>query len=162
MDLKTLTTFISVAELSSFTKAALTLGYSQSTVSFQIRQLEAELNAQLFERINHTVVLTERGKEVLRYAYQMQQLTAELTETMASQSSLHGHIRLAMADSLRDSLLDQQFPAFWDKHPKLSPGSPTLSLNLLLTCEAQNVSTWGKHETRVACGGYLYLASAGR
>lgn len=120
MDLKTLTTFISVAELSSFTKAARTLGYSQSTISFQIRQLEAELNAQLFDRINHTVVLTERGKEVLRYAYQVQQLTAELTETMSAQNSLHGHIRLAMADSLLDSLLNQEFVVFREKHPNIT------------------------------------------
>ncbi len=42
MDLKNLNTFIQVAEMSSFTKAAKTLGYSQSTVSFQIRQLEEE------------------------------------------------------------------------------------------------------------------------
>ncbi len=120
MDLKTLTTFISVAELSSFTKTARTLGYSQSTISFQIRQLEEELNAQLFERINHTVVLTERGKEVLRYAYQVQQLTTELTETMEDRSGPRGHIRLAMADSLCDSLLSRQFLTFRERHPNIT------------------------------------------
>ena len=51
MDIKNLTTFIHVAELGSFTKAAEVLGFSQSTVSFQIKQLENELDAQLFERI---------------------------------------------------------------------------------------------------------------
>ena len=43
MDLKNLTTFIHVAELGSFTKAGAALGCSQSTISFQIRQLEEEL-----------------------------------------------------------------------------------------------------------------------
>ena len=43
MDIKNLVTFIHVAELRSFTKAGDKLGYSQSTVSFQIRQLENEL-----------------------------------------------------------------------------------------------------------------------
>lgn len=52
MDIKNLITFIHVAELSSFTKAAQKLGFSQSTVSFQIKQLESELQSQLFERIN--------------------------------------------------------------------------------------------------------------
>ena len=75
MDLKNLTTFIHVAELNSFTKAAAVLGYSQSTVSFQIRQLETELNAQLFERINHTVALTEKGREVLDYAQRIRRMT---------------------------------------------------------------------------------------
>lgn len=40
MNIKNLESFIYVAELGSFTKAAEKLGYSQSTVSFQIRQLE--------------------------------------------------------------------------------------------------------------------------
>ena len=57
---KSLTTFIYVAELNSFTKAAEKLGFSQSTISFQIRQLERELNSQLFERVNHTIALTEK------------------------------------------------------------------------------------------------------
>lgn len=40
MDIKNIVTFIQVAELNSFTKAARKLGYSQSTVSCQIKQLE--------------------------------------------------------------------------------------------------------------------------
>ena len=44
MELRNLVTFTHVAELGSFTKAADLLGYSQSTVSFQIKQLEEELD----------------------------------------------------------------------------------------------------------------------
>lgn len=55
MDIKNLTTFLNAAELGSFTRAAEKLGYSQSTVSFHIRQLEDELHTQLFERVGHTV-----------------------------------------------------------------------------------------------------------
>ena len=79
MDMKNLAAFVQVAELHSFTKAAAKLGFSQSTISFQIRQLEAELDTRLFDRINHTVVLTEKGKEVLGYAYQILQLTQKMT-----------------------------------------------------------------------------------
>ena len=68
MEIRNLITFVQVAELNSFTKAAKALGYSQSTVSFQIKQLETELNCMLFERINHTISLTEKGREVLAYA----------------------------------------------------------------------------------------------
>ena len=120
MDLKNLTTFIHVAELNSFSKEALALGYSQSTVSFQIRQLETELNAQLFERIHHTVALTEKGREVLNYAHRIRRMTMELTETMEGQQDLKGHIRLAMADSLCDSLFDSSFPDFCRQHPGLT------------------------------------------
>ena len=40
MDVKNLETFVMVNELKSFTLAAGRLGYTQSTVSFQIKQLE--------------------------------------------------------------------------------------------------------------------------
>lgn len=68
MELKNLESFIQVAELGSFTKAAKRLGYTQSTVSFQIRQLEEELGVPLFERIHHTVKLTAKGRSVQRLA----------------------------------------------------------------------------------------------
>ena len=69
MEIRHLLTFIHVAELNSFSKAAQSLGYSQSTVSFQIKQLEDELNCLLFERINHTISLTKKGQELLAYAH---------------------------------------------------------------------------------------------
>ena len=58
------------------------MGFSQSTVSFQIKQLETELNSQLFERINHTVVLTEKGREVLSFAHQINKMTQELKDNI--------------------------------------------------------------------------------
>ncbi len=120
MDIKNLITFIQVAERSSFTKAAKALGYSQSTVSFQIKQLESELNSQLFERINHTVALTEKGREVLKYAHQIHRLTLELGENMRDEKDLRGRIRLATADSLCESLLKEGFPDFRTRHPGIS------------------------------------------
>lgn len=120
MDLKNLNTFIQVAELSNFTKAAGKLGYSQSTISFQIKQLEAELNCQLFERINHTVVLTERGKEVLEYAHQMNKLTQELEKKIRNNKAITGHIRLAMADSLCDSMFGERFQDFRKQYPGIT------------------------------------------
>ena len=82
MDTRLLTTFVYVAELASFTRAAAALGYAQSTVSFQIKQLEAELGAKLFERINHTVALTDSGREVLQYAHRINQLSEEMLRSV--------------------------------------------------------------------------------
>lgn len=119
MDIKNLTTFIYVAELRSFTKAADRLGFSQSTVSFQIKQLETELSCQLFERINHTVHLTEKGREVLEYAHQINRMTRELKDSMKEEVSF-GYIRLAMADSLCTSLLSRDFLCFRELYPNIS------------------------------------------
>ena len=120
MDLKNLMTFIHVAELISFTRAGQKLGFSQSTVSFQIKQLEKELGTQLVERINHTVMLTEKGREVLRYAHQISKLTQELDHTLQSSEKMCGNIRLAMADSLCDSLLEEGFGDFRRRYPGIS------------------------------------------
>ena len=120
MDLKNLTTFIHVAELGSFTKAGVALGCSQSTISFQIRQLEEELEFPLFERINRTVVLTEKGREVLAYAHQINKLTAELKQNIQSDSARSVRIRVAMSDSLCNSLLEDNFQQFLQAHPGIS------------------------------------------
>lgn len=109
MDIRTLRIFIDVAERRSFTKAANALGYSQSTVSFQIKQLEEELGAKLFERINHTVTLTDRGREVLRYAHQIDQLSREMGQAAQTETPVAGQVRIAMADSLSPLLLGQRF-----------------------------------------------------
>ena len=119
MDTKNLTTFIYVAELRSFTKAADRLGFSQSTVSFQIKQMENELGCQLFERINHTVQLTEKGREVLEYAHRVSQMTLELKDSMKEETA-SGYIRLAMADSLCTSLLSRDFLHFRELYPNIA------------------------------------------
>lgn len=120
MDVKNLMTFIQVAEKNSFTRAARTLGYSQSTVSFQIKQLETELNVQLFERINHTIALTERGRDVLQYAHQISKLTQELEREMQEKKEAAGHFRLAVPDSLCDSLLEEGFAEFRSRYPGIT------------------------------------------
>lgn len=120
MDIRNLVTFIHVAELNSFTKAAAVLGYSQSTVSFQIRQLEEELHFPLFERIRHTVALTEKGREVLEYAHRITRLAQELEESIQEEKAVKGHVRLAMADSLCDSLLSEKFPDFRKRYPGIT------------------------------------------
>lgn len=119
MELKNLDTFIQVAELNSFTKAAAKLGYSQSTISFQIKQLEESLDIQLFERINHTIALTEMGKEVLRYAHQISKLARDMERNIRSKDDIHGHVRIAMADSLCNWLLKDNYVNFHQYYPHL-------------------------------------------
>ena len=86
MEIKNLISFVQVAEMNGFTKAADALGYSQSTISFQIKQLETELGCLLFERINHTISLTDKGVELLKYAHKINALTEEFTENKSRKS----------------------------------------------------------------------------
>ena len=64
MEIRNLITFIRIAEVRNFSKAAEQLGYSQSAVTMQIKQLEKELHAQLFERIGRHVKLTQAGERI--------------------------------------------------------------------------------------------------
>ena len=68
MELRTIQTFLHVAELHSFSQAARELGYSQSAVSSQIAQLENELGTPLLDRVGKTVRLTQAGETFMGYA----------------------------------------------------------------------------------------------
>ncbi len=120
MELRNLITFIHVAELGSFTKAAEQLGYSQSTVSFQIKQLEDELGCLLFERIKHTVALTERGHELAVYANKVRALTDEFKESLKTDEQLTGHIHIVTPDSVCEGMINSRYVDFHQKYPNIS------------------------------------------
>ena len=67
MEIRNLITFVRIAEVRNFSKTAEQLGYSQSAVTMQIKQLEAELQVQLFERIGKKAKLTQAGQRLLPY-----------------------------------------------------------------------------------------------
>ena len=120
MELRNLISFIHVAELGSFTKAAEQLGYSQSTISFQIKQLEEELDCLLFERINHTITLTERGHQLISYAHRVRALTDEFKENISEEQIYNGHIHLVTPDSLCDAIITKNYINFHKKYPDIS------------------------------------------
>ncbi len=120
MELRNLTTFINVAELGSFTKAAEQLGYSQSTISFQIKQLEDELGCLLFERINHTITLTERGRDLMSYAHRVCALMEECKESLTKDEEYSGHIHIITPDSVCDDIINAHYIDFHNKHPHIS------------------------------------------
>ena len=120
MEIRNLISFVHVAEMNSFTKAAEALGYSQSTISFQIKQLETELDCLLFERINHTITLTDKGEELLKYAHTINALTEEFLENMNSPEELSGSIHFVAPDSICEDILLSDYRDFRSKYPKIN------------------------------------------
>jgi len=118
MEIRNLLTFVHVAERSSFTHAARTLNYSQSTVSFQIKQLETEVGCPLFERINHTVTLTERGREFLTYAQTVLRLTDEFM-TCGEEDVLRGVFHITTSDSICEDMIQRNYTEFHRRHPHI-------------------------------------------
>jgi DNA-binding transcriptional LysR family regulator len=71
MDLDQLHTFLEIVRLKSFSKAAQTCFRTQPAVSAQVRQLEQELNAPLFDRLGTKIALTSAGRILADYAEQI-------------------------------------------------------------------------------------------
>lgn len=71
LDIQSLRSFLKVAELGSFTRAAQALSLTQPAISQQIRRLEDLLGVALFARDNRQVLLTLEGERLTGYAQQI-------------------------------------------------------------------------------------------
>ena len=100
MEFRNMKTFLKVSDLQSFTKAAEELGYSQSTVTVQIKQLEEELGVLLFERIGKNVKLTEQGRVFRSQAREIVHAGEQLRSTMGETEQIRGSLRVGTVDSL--------------------------------------------------------------
>ena len=152
MELRNLITFIHVAELGSFTKAAEQLGYSQSTVSFQIKQLEDELGCLLFERINHTITLTERGHDLVSYAHQVRALTEDFKESLTNDRECKGHIHIVTPDSVCEDMIYSRYIDFHSQYPNISikftTADTSAMFDMLDRNEADAIITLDSHSYR--------------
>ena len=100
MDLKYLKTFKTIIETGSFLSAAHTLNYTQSTVTFQIQQLEQELTCKLFEKIGRKMVVTQTGKELLPYIDSIFQSVEQLENHGKAAHKLTGTLKVAIPETL--------------------------------------------------------------
>ncbi|MBQ8568039.1 MAG: LysR family transcriptional regulator [Oscillospiraceae bacterium] len=119
MEIRNLRTFLQVAERKSFTQAAHALNYTQSTVSAQIKQLENEIGAQLFERIHHKVILTEKGELLLKHAYKIINILEEINSTDTNSDDCEGIVRFAMAPSVCNFMMGKTYMTFHKMYPNI-------------------------------------------
>jgi LysR family nitrogen assimilation transcriptional regulator len=121
MDLKQLEYFRHVAELGSFTRAASFLSVVQPALSRQVRQLEAELGQNLFDRNGRGVVLTHAGTRLLEHTrgilLQVGRARQELEEQRNGDS---GHLVLGLPPSLGRSVTVPLVKAFGQQLPNAS------------------------------------------
>lgn len=90
MDLRHLTTFLTIARLGSFVKAAEELNYAQSTITLHIQELEKELETRLFNRTRGTITLTEVGQALERSARRIVGEVDSLRQSVSDLSSGEG------------------------------------------------------------------------
>jgi LysR family nitrogen assimilation transcriptional regulator len=101
MNLKQLEYFVHVAELGSFSKAAVVLDIAQPALSRQVRSLETELRQQLFLRNGRGVALTEAGKRLFDHSVAVLQLVAHAREDLgASRDEPVGRVTIGLPPSI--------------------------------------------------------------
>ncbi len=119
MELRQLKYFIKTAETLNFTEAARQLFITQSTLSQQIRQLETELQVQLFDRIGKRTYLTEAGTEFLPYAKQtVADSEGGVQRLRDLQNIMAGELRIGAVFTLSD-LLTSTIISFSKQYPNI-------------------------------------------
>ena len=101
MELKQIESFVRVAELGSFTKAAAALGMPQPLLSRHVRQLEVELHQNLLIRNGRGVSLTEAGTVMLEHGRGILHQVALAQEELGSvRGALAGKVSIGLPPSL--------------------------------------------------------------
>jgi DNA-binding transcriptional LysR family regulator len=96
--LRQLKVFASVAKHLSFTRAAEELHLTQPAVSMQVKQLEGQLQAPLFEQLGKKIFLTEAGQEVYQYSRTIADQLQELETVLNNLKGLeHGRLNISVA-----------------------------------------------------------------
>ena len=119
MELRHLRYYVTAARTLNFSQAAQQLAISQSTLSQQIQQLEAELGVQLFRRNSHSVLLTEEGRELLSSAVDALSAAQACKERLADIKGLSvGTLNIGVTYSF-SPILTETVITFMKKYPRI-------------------------------------------
>lgn len=118
IDLDVLRSFIAVAELGSFTKAAEVLGKAQSTISMHIRRVEDVYGCAVFERMSAGVAVSERGAVIHGVAQRILQLH-DAARAEIEGRGLTGYLRVGIMDDFAVNHLPNVLRRFAAANPKL-------------------------------------------
>ncbi len=114
--------FRTVAEESSFRRAAERLNLSQPAVSQQIQALEEEVGATLFDRGKGRIRLTDSGALLLRYARKGARLAEEARAALDGlRGETTGSLRIGASMTVTQYILPRMLGAFLEQHPRIEP-----------------------------------------
>lgn len=127
MDIRHFKTFKSIIEEGNFSNAAMKLGYTQSTITSQIQQLEQELSIKLFEKIGRNMVLTSLGKELIPYANELLDAVKKIESIGKYGDKITGELKIAVPESLMSYKLQKVLGLFKEKAPNVKLSIITLN-----------------------------------
>jgi DNA-binding transcriptional LysR family regulator len=112
--------FRAVAAHLSFRKAAEQLYLTQPAITLQIKTLEDEMGARLFERRATGVTLTEAGKSLLPYAVQLARMAEEAENTLAQlKGEASGELALGASTTIAQYVLPSHLAGFARRFPSI-------------------------------------------
>ncbi len=118
--LDAMSAFVRVAELNSFTAAAVSLGVPKSSVSAAVQQLEARLKVQLLYRTTRRVQLTHDGQAYYERAREMLADLDDMEAMFQTAKGLTGTLRVDMSVAAARNHVIPRLPEFLDRHPGLT------------------------------------------
>ncbi|MCP3386405.1 MULTISPECIES: LysR family transcriptional regulator [unclassified Bradyrhizobium] len=120
MSIRQLRTLVAIADRGSFNAAAQRLFITQSAVSMQMKALEAEMRAKLFDRASRPPVLNANGWRLVDEARQIiERYDALRLLASASTTGLTGSVRLGVIPSVATHLLPQTLSRLRADHASL-------------------------------------------
>ncbi len=120
MDFDQIHTFLEIVRLKSFSKAAQTCYRTQPAISAQVRQLEQELRAELFERFGSRISLTTAGRLFAQYAEQLMDLRRQAQDAIAElEHDPRGELVIAANEAICIYVLPEVFSQFRERFPSV-------------------------------------------
>jgi DNA-binding transcriptional LysR family regulator len=120
VDLEGVRTFVKVAELGSFTRAAHHLGVSKSRASLRVRGLEAELGTRLLQRTTRAVRPTPDGEGFLERARRLVSDADDVAGMFQAGRALRGTLRVDLPITFARQVVIPRLPEFLSAHPLLA------------------------------------------
>ncbi|WP_303981817.1 LysR family transcriptional regulator [Niallia circulans] len=119
MDIKHLHTFLTAAKTLNFTQTAQILDYAQSSITAQIKSLEKELGAPLFERLGKRIYLTKAGIQLEQYAKKMVELDETIKKVLSPQEEMNVTLTIGAQESQCTYRLPNILQLFKSRYPKV-------------------------------------------
>jgi DNA-binding transcriptional LysR family regulator len=133
ISLRQMRSFIAVAKLGSFTRAAEFLHVSQPTLTVQIKRLEDALQLRLFDRNPRSVNLTRVGRDILpAFERTIEDLDSVLVDVKNVSTAQLGVVRIAALPSFASGLLPDMIRRFRKRLPGASFAVRDVIANALL------------------------------